>query len=510
MRKIEYLILLILTVCLCNYGKAVNNPAVTNPSVTNPAARARAATTPPTSRVYRSPNPIDSSGNLVVTGNVRAGKSFQGSLPYRSTSDFGVSGSTSTGTLDSFIRDSAGIEDIGRYRGGLKPFFSPTQTSTTTRAGSSAVFTPPTPGTGRFYSDQFVPRSADVPGSASYYDYGLDYVRGREKTMKIYGQQEPILSDAEKYLLGSKKITANLQTNPASEEFDLDAAKKLLSQELKDQTFVKPGDEKPQQQLTQQPLEPLAPPLPETQFDPAKLTAKKIQKPSTSEKMDVYEQMLMQIDELAEQYVLDKTKIPQERLYEKPEEEQPKTDKPSPDTLISDYAKARLLIGEHKSFASYSKDMFNTAMRQGEEYLKQGKYYMASERFAMAAVYKPDDPLAYAAKSQALLGAGEYLSSALFLARTINMFNEYVIFDIDIESRFPDKDYLAIRLKELDDWIESSKLPQLQFLAAYYNLQLGKLKEAAEYIESAHENLPDHAPVTILKKAIENRLQQQQ
>ena len=41
---------------------------------------------PPTtfrSGLIRSPNPIDTSGNLLITGNIRGGRYFQGVVPYR-------------------------------------------------------------------------------------------------------------------------------------------------------------------------------------------------------------------------------------------------------------------------------------------------------------------------------------------------------------------------------------------------------------------------------------------
>ena len=164
--------------------------------------------------------------------------------------------------------------------------------------------------------------------------------------------------------------------------------------------------------------------------------------------------------------------------------------------------RAQAIMGKHKTFASYSKDKFNIYIRQGENYLKQGKFYKASESFGMASIYKSNDPLAFAGKSQALFGAGEYVSSSLFLARAVNMFNEYVFFDIDIESRFTDRDKLELRLKELSDWIEKSHAVELEFLAAYYYYQLGRTEQAVEYIDSAYEKSPDYVPILVLKKAI--------
>ncbi|MFC1634763.1 hypothetical protein ACFL5Z_07965, partial [Planctomycetota bacterium] len=118
-------------------GRSVENPGIRNP--------AGYGTIPPSS--YRnglvgSPNPIDVSGNLLMTGNVRRGMHFRGPVPYRSTTSFSTTLGSSA--LDSFLRDTAGSGDFGglanKYR--VQPFYSPTQTVTTMIPGRSEVFNP--------------------------------------------------------------------------------------------------------------------------------------------------------------------------------------------------------------------------------------------------------------------------------------------------------------------------------------------------------------------------------
>ncbi|MBA7658956.1 hypothetical protein ES703_66919 [subsurface metagenome] len=118
-------------------GSGVENPAIRNP--------VGLSTVPPSSiqsGLIASPNPIDVSSNLVITGNIRRGRHFRGTVPYRSATSFRTTlGSTS---LQSFLRDSAGAEDFGRYTGKYRarPYYSPTETVTTTRPGRSGVFRP--------------------------------------------------------------------------------------------------------------------------------------------------------------------------------------------------------------------------------------------------------------------------------------------------------------------------------------------------------------------------------
>ena len=80
------------------------------------------ATVPPSSYqsgLITTPNPIDSSSNLPITGNVLGGKHFRGNIPYDSTTSFGAPlGSTS---LDSFLRYSAVPQAQGRLSPELQP-----------------------------------------------------------------------------------------------------------------------------------------------------------------------------------------------------------------------------------------------------------------------------------------------------------------------------------------------------------------------------------------------------
>ncbi|MGE5293438.1 MAG: hypothetical protein ACM3VT_01285, partial [Solirubrobacterales bacterium] len=105
-------------------------------SPTVPAGSARGG-------LVRSPNPIDASSNLAVTGNVAGGKHFRGDIPYGSTSAFGAPlGSTS---LDSFRRYSAVPQTRTSYPQNYTPYYSSTGTVTTTAPGYQGVFSPSSP-----------------------------------------------------------------------------------------------------------------------------------------------------------------------------------------------------------------------------------------------------------------------------------------------------------------------------------------------------------------------------
>ncbi|HUT30192.1 MAG TPA: hypothetical protein VMX13_10405 [Sedimentisphaerales bacterium] len=103
--------------------------------IENPAGL---ATVPPSSirsGLVPSPNPINTSGNLLITGNVGGDKHFRGVVPYRATSDF--SGSLGSASLDSFLRRSYIPSGFDLYTRTYQPYYSPSRTITTAGVGQS-------------------------------------------------------------------------------------------------------------------------------------------------------------------------------------------------------------------------------------------------------------------------------------------------------------------------------------------------------------------------------------
>jgi len=117
---------------------AANGYGGANASVASPV---RSATTPLSSYqngLVSRPNPVDSSGNLVVTGNVGAGKHFRDTVPYRSTTSiYAPLGSTA---LDSFMRYSAVPEASSTPMSPYSPFYSASGTAAAIQPGTRSVF----------------------------------------------------------------------------------------------------------------------------------------------------------------------------------------------------------------------------------------------------------------------------------------------------------------------------------------------------------------------------------
>lgn len=168
------------------------------------------------------------------------------------------------------------------------------------------------------------------------------------------------------------------------------------------------------------------------------------------------------------------------------------------------WRRARGILGSHKTFASFSKDKFNQHLRLAEEYLKQGRYYRAADTYTLASIYKPGDPLAYAGKSHALFAAGEYVSSALFLSRALEIFPEYARFKIELEYLIGDRGTIESRIADIKRWQERSDSADLQFLLGYICYQMGRLGEAKEFIDAAHKRIPEAPAVDAVKKAVDD------
>ncbi|UCF15843.1 MAG: tetratricopeptide repeat protein [Phycisphaerales bacterium] len=158
--------------------------------------------------------PIDATADLSITGNVRHGKHFRGSVPYRSVSDLGLDpGSSSlnshrgTPSLSSFLRDSAGSEDFGRrYSVGYaaRPYYSPAEAVARTVPGRAEVLTPRGTGNGfsvrqngssatdRLFTLESMPKQHVTPGREK-----TASAAGFQRFPTHYGQLNEILSKSD-------------------------------------------------------------------------------------------------------------------------------------------------------------------------------------------------------------------------------------------------------------------------------------------------------------------------
>jgi tetratricopeptide (TPR) repeat protein len=133
-----FMLTVALFVVLCPpMGWSMQNPWIQSPL--------GSSTVPPSSisnGLVNTPDPVDTTGNLIITGNVRRGMYFHGNVPYQAPTSF--SETLGSSTLSSFLRDSAGLEDVGSYahKYAAQPYYSPTETVTTMTPGRPEVLSP--------------------------------------------------------------------------------------------------------------------------------------------------------------------------------------------------------------------------------------------------------------------------------------------------------------------------------------------------------------------------------
>ena len=142
-------------------------------------------------------------------------------------------------------------------------------------------------------------------------------------------------------------------------------------------------------------------------------------------------------------------------------------------------------------------------MLAAEANLKAGRYYRAANYFGLASMYRPDSPQALAGKGHALFAAGEYVSSALFLARALAVAPDYARAEIDFVAAVGGAGKLARRVTDVEQWLARSGSGELQFLLSYVYYRTGKLGQAKEAIDTAYEKMPNSPAVTALKASID-------
>lgn len=137
-----------------------------------------------------------------------------------------------------------------------------------------------------------------------------------------------------------------------------------------------------------------------------------------------------------------------------------------------------------------------------EEYLNQGRFYKAADTYALAAAWQPENALAYAGQAWALFAAGEYMSSAYYLNRSIAVEPKIAERKVNISAFLKDRDIFENRLIEMTSWQRNSQSGEMAFLLAYVLWQDGKALRAEEMIRVAAELMPQDDAVKTLLKAI--------
>jgi hypothetical protein len=492
-------VLLVIAGGISSIALAIESPVSSNPL--------GLGTVPPSaykSGLIPSIGPVSASGDLVVTGDVAGGKYFRGIVPYRGVTDFGTStAQISPGIVqvENFLRYSAGTSP--GQTSGLTPYYSPIWTVTKIPAGTGPA---PQGGAVGSYAGLTGQQTGTQAQSVLQNDeqaayYNATQLGRRPLSMSRQELQKIIDADITRYPTGGtpaikgdpqgefwKQMRIPVEQKPESTSPGNAATDLTRVGNIKQLTM--PTGSEPNVNTI----------LNFGRENPAGLQANKLvgnqdNKPGT----DVFEQIKLKLGSKPTEF------------SQPPRDSAKQTDTNEPAVTID---KARIgaatsIVEAYKSFAAYSDDKFNSYMKAGEEYMKHGRFYRAADSYTIAIAYKPEDPLGYAGKSHALFAAGEYLSSALFLARALEIFPDYARVKIDLVAMLGDKDLIEKRLIEAREWTDRSKSGELAFLLSYIYCQLDRMEFARLAIEFAAEQMPDSKAVIAMKQAITHRLTNQ-
>jgi len=541
--KLVITVVLFVTVLL-PAGRSVESPVTRNPAGygTIPQSSFR-------SGLVNTPNPVDPTGNLLMTGNVRRGMHFRGSVPYRSTTSFNASLGSSA--LNSFLRDTAGSEDFmdrsHKYR--VQPFYSPTQTVTTMVPGRSEVFSPMgmrmddrvRQGTS-FVGDGLPGLNASSRGDASLdqdVDMGdSDFQEVQRRYVSIplgISERSQNIERVDKLVPGQLGIRQSRDSDRfrdqerdarrGMEDLAIDSGQDsesgfLDSQQrqnlpVRDKISQYPGEE-----VSYEPSE-LSPVSQEVTNEIQDTEPKSnVGSVVSNDRREVLDDIRRQLDALTKSVEagLQKDDEKEELRIENGEwripnsqveiSEDGRIQEGIPELRIENEewripnSKFDILNSQLENLESFSQSRFSKHISAAEDHLKAGRYYRAVDSFTLAAIYQPNNPVVLAGKSHALFAAGEYMSSALFLTRALAVRPEYTQTKVDFAAMLGGADKLAERIADVEQWLARSGSAQLQFLLSYVYFHTVRLNQAKQAITAAYEKMPDSPPVVALRTAI--------
>jgi hypothetical protein len=152
---------------------------------------------------------------------------------------------------------------------------------------------------------------------------------------------------------------------------------------------------------------------------------------------------------------------------------------------------------------SVSQEKFDRYMQMAQLHLQQGRHARAAESFALASVYDPRDARPQIGRSHALLAAGDYLGSAVCLAKAIELDPRHTLRKLDLIEAVGGPDQFVQRITDLEQRAKTGDAPPgFQLLLAYIYQQMDRPAEAHAAVQAAKRGLPASKSVTLLEAAI--------
>ncbi len=389
------------------------------------------------------PNTAGSYANDIVTGNVGGGRQFRGVVPYSSFlySQQGFDDSGSV-SVSNFIRRSTGYET----------YYDPQRTVTTLKRDGLSGLQPPVVG------GQAAPA---VNPSQAWLD-SFDLTRVITPPRQARPLVEPDLSP---------RVFEEGEADLYDEMATLDPLKRYFPEEVRE------GEETVPDALTV--------PRPED-----------VRPMDEVERSNLYENIREQLRQEQEEAVPQEPAVEEKEPQEEPQKETPE------EALAR--AQAPVLRREYGSFKNLAQVRYGEYMDLGQKLLREGRFYKAADAFELANVWDPESSLARLARSHALLGAGEYMSSAYYLHEALNRDPDLARVRVKIESLVGGRDLYESRINELTTWQTRSQSGEMALLLSYLMFMDNKAQRATDLLEQAAGVMPESKAVAALQRAIAN------
>jgi tetratricopeptide (TPR) repeat protein len=399
-------------------------------------------------------------GNLYITGNITAGRSFQGFVPYGAPNQLRMGLGSSA--LSAFRRDSIGLGQIteGFVPGRPQPYFNPSSTILPLSAYGSDLAIP----------GSSIPRRAVSPELSDYQfalPEGLTQVRPMTVPILPAGIRpgDILIPTLEKPLAveGVQMPEVKLPERKETEEAVQDEA---MPPELQ---LYRPQAE-PQQEPEQEPKDKFMELLAGAE-EAAQEAKFQLSEEARNRSKERSELIARQIDQLREDQNIGGPTAP-------------RTTPPVPASAPT------LEVGIVGTLAGEGLDPYNSAMRSAEHLMAQGRFFQAEQIYRHVQSLRPDDPLPIFGQANALIAAGDLRSAGKMLQEAVDRFPGFLFLTVDGSRLLGNRNVLDQRRREIVNRVNSDSDKHVLLLAGYMQLLSGDRDAAATLLERAGVMVP--------------------
>jgi len=408
-------------------------------------------------------------GNLFITGNVTAGKSFQGFIPYSDPTQF--QGGLGSDRLSDFTRDTVSLRRLSG-RSALPawqpvPYYNPSSTilPLSARRRNLAVPGGSTPRTGTITPEQF--------------STGVQLPRPEPQQRPVPRRRLPEGIRPEDILVPSEPLDLQaLQIPLPAAEPNLPRAERPVEEPTEP---IKTPTEAPGA-MARPPLQPEQPRALGL-FERLKAAAEERQLKQRQEQEDRSFRVIVgpqrELAESALRMAAEAAETTQPAPATRPELSRPSTQGAGRLRTVS-------------TLAGNAGGPFNQQMRAAEQLIRHGKYRRAMDAYARAAQFRPQDPLPLLGRANAAIAAGYFRTAAEALYAALSRFPQVLQFKFDGDRLLGGDRVLGGRRLELQEIAQRREQDAMALLLLGYVELLGGDRTAGrEWFEKAAQLRPD-------------------